>query len=61
MTRAQYLRDLAERIFRIPVMHGVDQHDWSILHTLAGELDTEGTGNQFAPFHEPDDLDDLLG
>lgn len=35
---ADFLRDLAERIFRIPVMYGVDQGDTDRLLRIAGTL-----------------------
>lgn len=36
-----YLRDLAERIFRIPVMHGVNQLDYDRLREIAQKLDKD--------------------
>jgi hypothetical protein len=38
MSDVDYLRDLAERIFRIPVMHGVDQSDYERLLIIARYL-----------------------
>lgn len=35
MSEADYLLDLAARISRIPVMHGVDQYDFDRLRWLA--------------------------
>jgi hypothetical protein len=35
----EYLRDLADRIFQIPVKHGVDQGDHSRLLEIARSLE----------------------
>jgi hypothetical protein len=35
----EYLRDLAERLMHVPVMHGVDQGDVSRLHEIATKLE----------------------
>lgn len=35
----QYLRALAERIFRIPVVHGTDQYDTDRLYRIAQDLE----------------------
>ena len=40
-TDARYLMELSERIFRIPVMHGVDQGDYEELREIAGRLDEQ--------------------
>lgn len=37
---AEYLNDLAERIFQIPVMHGVNQYDYEMLQEIANHLKT---------------------
>lgn len=42
MSDADYLRDLSDRIFRIPVMHGVDQGDCSRLQEIARRLTAAG-------------------
>ncbi len=34
----EYLRDLAERLMRIPVMYGTDQSDVSRLYDIADKL-----------------------
>ena len=39
MNLEEYLRDLAERLRRIPVMHGVDDHDCSTLRAVAGHIE----------------------
>ena len=40
-TDARYLMELSERVFRIPVMHGVDQADYEELREIAGRLSSE--------------------
>ncbi len=35
---SEYLKDLAQRIFRIPVMYGVDQYDYERLNEIARDL-----------------------
>lgn len=39
-TNAEYLRDLAERLMRVPVMYGTDQGDCYRLYEIARELET---------------------
>lgn len=39
LSPADYLRDLAGRIFRIPAMYGVDGYDFDRLHEIARDLD----------------------
>jgi hypothetical protein len=39
LNSAEYLRDLAERLMRVPVMYGTDQGDVSRLYEIAQELD----------------------
>ena len=39
MTAQAYLRDLAERLMRVPVMFGVDQGDIDQLIALAQEIE----------------------
>ena len=39
LNEADYLRDLAERLRRIPVMYGTDGGDISRLYEIAGILD----------------------
>ena len=39
LTDVEYLRDLAERIMHIPVMHGTDDGDSSRLHDIASRLE----------------------
>lgn len=47
---AEYLRDLADRIHHIPVMHGVDSYDYSRLYEIARSLDsTPDASEQPAP------------
>jgi hypothetical protein len=38
LDNVEYLRDLADRIFRIPVMHGVNGYDYDRLYRIAREL-----------------------
>lgn len=40
-TDARYLMELSERIFRIAVVHGVDQGDYEELREIAGRLDEQ--------------------
>ena len=48
MRGSDFLRDLAERIYRIPVMHGVDQGDVDRLIDLAIKVgDVEAAGDFF--------------
>lgn len=39
LTDVEYLRDLAKRIFQIPVMYGTDQADCDRLCHIADKLD----------------------
>lgn len=39
LNSAEYLRDLAERLMRVPVMYGTDQDDVNRLCEIARELD----------------------
>ncbi len=39
LNSAEYLRDLAERLMRVPVMYGTDQSDVSRLYEIARELE----------------------
>ena len=39
LTDPQYLRDLADRLFKIPVMYGTDQYDCDRLEWIAKELE----------------------
>jgi hypothetical protein len=39
MTDGEYLRDLAERLMRIPVVHGTDQADVERLQFIASHLE----------------------
>lgn len=43
LTDVKYLRDLAQRLFRVPVMYGVDQGDCSRLEDIATNLE-KGNG-----------------
>jgi hypothetical protein len=38
MNHAEYLRDLAERLMRVPVMYGTDQSDCSKLYDIANDI-----------------------
>jgi hypothetical protein len=38
LDNVEYLRDLAGRIFRIPVMYGTDGYDYDRLYRIAREL-----------------------
>lgn len=38
-TDVEFLRDLAERLFRIPVMYGVDQGDSDRLYQIAKAME----------------------
>ena len=37
----EYLRDLANRLMRVPVMYGTDQGDVDRLHRLASKLESK--------------------
>lgn len=47
-----YLRDLAERIFRIPTVHGVDGYDYDRLLGIAREFETLPSAAKPAPTFE---------
>ncbi len=48
MRASDFLRDLAERIYKIPVTHGVDQGDVDRLISLAVKVgDVEAAGDFF--------------
>lgn len=38
-TDVEFLRDLAERLFRVPVMYGVDQGDSDRLYQIAKAME----------------------
>lgn len=40
-TPAEYLRDLAERIMKIPIKYGTDQGDCEELYALAQQIEDE--------------------
>lgn len=44
-TDAEYLRNLAERIFQIPVMYGTDQGDTDRLLQIAQRIQNDQIGN----------------
>lgn len=58
MSRSEYLKDLAERIF---YGRDVDQSDCDRLSIMARELDAEGADLKPEPFSTEDDLAELLG
>lgn len=39
MTDVEYLRDLAERLMRVPVVHGTDQADVERLQFIASHME----------------------
>lgn len=41
VSNADYLRDLADRIFQIPAMYGTDQSDYNALRAIARELESQ--------------------
>lgn len=42
MTMSEYLRDLAERLMRVPVMYGTDSADVDQLSYIAKQMDLVG-------------------
>lgn len=58
-TRSEFLRNLSERLMRIPTMYGTDQADCDELNHLAQELEAQGVGQELAPLSgEGPDEDD---
>jgi len=39
LNSAEFLRDLAERLMRVPIMYGTDQGDVSRLYEIAKEIE----------------------
>lgn len=52
LSDAEYLRDLADRVFRIPACHGTDQYDVTRLIEISRKMEkrNNGGGNE-----EPED------